>query len=159
MSMNFKLSKNLSQGGEDIKKIYSLTWSANLLRLAAAQASDKKIILYDESGQKREAIPTKPFKNSNNYTIKDIAFSPCSTKLAVAQSDCFVQIFNIGTKFGDKKTISNKYEQECQVTCMIWPQNKQLELFIGLLTVRSKLQIQQNKPPQCFLLQKVLLFP
>jgi intraflagellar transport protein 172 len=59
--MNFKHSKNLQSGHDGISKIQALSWSQNNMRLAVAQ-SDKKIALYDENGEKREAFSTKPFK-------------------------------------------------------------------------------------------------
>ncbi len=137
MSMNFRLSKNLSPATDSVQKIYSLSWSPNSFRLAIAQSSDKKIILFDENGIKKEAFSTKSFKGSKNYTIKDICFSPCSTKLAIAQSDNIIFVYNLGLKWGDKKTICNKFEQEAQVSCMIWPNSKQ-DIFVGLINGKIK---------------------
>jgi intraflagellar transport protein 172 len=59
--MNFKHSKNLCQASDGLNKIVSASWSLNNMRLAVAQ-SDKKIALYDENGERREAFSTKPFK-------------------------------------------------------------------------------------------------
>lgn len=59
--MNFKHSKNLQSGHDGISKIQAASWSQNNMRLAIAQ-SDRKIALYDENGEKREAFSTKPFK-------------------------------------------------------------------------------------------------
>ena len=59
--MNFKHSKNLAQANDNLNKIMSASWSPNNMRLAIAQ-SDRKIALYDEKGEKREAFSTKAFK-------------------------------------------------------------------------------------------------
>ena len=63
--MNFKYSKNIIPGSESIQKINSISWSSNLLRLAVAQSSDRKIVLYDEQGTRKEAFSTKPFNILN----------------------------------------------------------------------------------------------
>lgn len=59
--MNFKHSKNLQSGTDGMNKVFASSWSQNNMRLAIAQA-DRKIALYDENGEKREAFSTKPFK-------------------------------------------------------------------------------------------------
>lgn len=145
--MNFRLSKNISAGADNLNKIYSMSWSPNLLRLAIA-TGDKKIALYDENGTKQELFSTKSFKsnpNLKNYTIKDIQFSPCSTKLAIAQSDNIVMIYNLGSKFGDKKTICNKFEQDSQISCMIWPSKRINEIYIGLINGKVKLALTKSQ--------------
>jgi intraflagellar transport protein 172 len=64
--------------------------------------------------------------------VRDIAFSPDSLKLAVSQSDNIVFIYNLGSSWGDKKTICNKFEQTTQVTVLIWPLSKPNELYFGV---------------------------
>jgi intraflagellar transport protein 172 len=59
--MNFKHSKNLSPSQEGLAKVSSISWSANNMRLAVAQ-SDKRVALYDENGDKREAFSIKAYK-------------------------------------------------------------------------------------------------
>ena len=61
-----------------------------------------------------------------------MAFSPDSTKLAVAQSDGTVFVYKLGLKWGDKKSICNKFPQSTTVTCMTWPNNRQNVLAFGL---------------------------
>ena len=136
--MNFQLSKNLIPGTDLPQKIYSIAWSPNMYRLAICQSSDKKVILFDEQGNKKEAFSTKPFKTSKNYGIKDLAFSADSTKLAIAQTDNIVFIYNLGSKWGDRKTICNKLEQEDKINCMIWPVTKPYEMYIGLINGKVK---------------------
>lgn len=132
--MNFQHSKNLQSGHESLpQKISAMAFSPNSLRLAVAQSVDKKIALFDESGNKKEVFSTKAFK-SKNYLIKDITFSPCSSKLAIAQSDNIVTIYNLGLKWGEKKTICNKFEQETMVNCIFWHSLKLNEIYIGLLS-------------------------
>ena len=105
--MNFKHSKNILPGQETIFKIHGAAWSANNMRLAISQA-DRKIAIFDENGEKKDTFSTKPAKSSKNYVIREIAFSPDSTRLAVAQSDCIIFIYKLGLSWSDKKTICNK---------------------------------------------------
>ncbi|XP_026675781.1 intraflagellar transport protein 172 homolog [Diaphorina citri] len=55
-----------------------------------------------------------------SYVVKGLAFSPDSTKLAVAQSDNIIFIYKLGDDWGDKKVICNKFIQQCPVTTMVW---------------------------------------
>lgn len=135
--MNFKHSKNLQTGQDSIFKIQGACWSANNMRLAVAQA-DRKIALYDENGEKKDSFSTKPAKPSKNYIIREIAFSPDSTRIAVAQSDCIIFIYKLGTSWAEKKTICNKLEQNCPVTCMIWPIQKMNEIYFGMADGKVK---------------------
>jgi len=41
--------------------------------------------------------------------VRAIAFSPDSQKLAIAQSDNIVFIYKLGSEWGDKKSICNKF--------------------------------------------------
>lgn len=141
--MNFRHSKNLQQGIDGFSKIMSSAWSINNMRLAIA-ASDRKISLYDENGDKRETFSTKPAKSSKNYMIREICFSPDSTRLAVAQSDSIIFIYKLGSSWAEKKTICNKLEQPSPVTCMIWPKHKMNEIFFGLADGKVKVGTLKN---------------
>lgn len=61
-----------------------------------------------------------------------MSFSPDSSKLAVAQSDNILFVYKLGLKWGEKKSICNKFPQTSNVTCMCWPSNHQNELYMGL---------------------------
>ena len=107
---------------DHISRITGLTWSPNHQKLAVA-TSDRTIILFDENGERRDKFSTKPSDPSNgktSYTIRAIAFSPDSTRLAVAQSDNIVYVYKLGTTWTDKKIICNKFPQSSSVTCMLW---------------------------------------
>lgn len=85
--------------------------------------ADRTILLYDENGEKRDKFATKPLDSSNgkeSYTIRVIAFSPDSTKLAVAQSDNIVYVYKLGATWSDKKVICNKFPQTTSVMTMVW---------------------------------------
>jgi hypothetical protein len=61
--MNYKHLKNLQESIDGMKKIFSISWSPNLMRLAVAHVDEKRsvrITLYDENGEKRDSFPTKP---------------------------------------------------------------------------------------------------
>ena len=121
--MNFKHVKNLQESIDGMKKIFGISWSPNLQRIAVAHVDDRRMVrisLYDETCKKREMFSTKAAnKNSKSYIVKEIAFSPDSTKLAVCQTDCIIFIYNLGINWGDKKAICYKFEQNFPVTAMI----------------------------------------
>lgn len=87
--------------------------SPNNLRLAIATI-DRYVILYDENGVEKDRFSTKPGEKNGprNYTVRELCWSPDSTKLAVAQSDNIVFIYKLGSSWGDKKTICNKFNNQ-----------------------------------------------
>lgn len=143
--MDFKHLRNLQESIDGMKKIFAISWSPNLLRLAVAHVDERRsvrITLYEENGNKKEMFQTKAAnKNSKSYVVKDIAFSPDSTKLAVSQSDCIIFVYNLGHNWGDKKTICNKFEQNRPVTSMVWPNKKQNEIYFGTADGKVKVGI------------------
>ncbi len=75
-----------------------------------------------------------------------MAFSPDSTRLAVGQSDNIVFIYKLGSKWGEKKTISNRFAQTSSVTSLCWPSSHTNELFFGLADGKVKLgNLRNNK--------------
>lgn len=89
----------------------------------AVASTDRTILLYDENGEKRDKFSTKPLDQScgkESYTIRAIAFSPDSMKLAVAQSDNIVYVYKLGQTWSDKKVICNKFPQTTSLMAMIW---------------------------------------
>jgi intraflagellar transport protein 172 len=92
-----------------MQKISSIAWSPNSKRHAIA-ASDRVIHLYDEQGQKRDKFSIKPAEAGNkSYIVRGMAFSPDSQKLAIAQSDNIVFVYKLGSDWGEKKSICNKF--------------------------------------------------
>lgn len=61
----------------------------------AAAAADKVVHLFDEAGERRDKFKTKPGDGGSGggYVVRAMAFSPDSTKLAVAQSDSIVFVY------------------------------------------------------------------
>lgn len=81
-------------------------------------------MLYDEQGERRDKFSTKPADSKygkKSYVVKAMAFSPDSTKIAIAQTDNIVFVYKLGDEWGDKKVICNKFVQTSAVTCLIWP--------------------------------------
>lgn len=118
-----KHMKNLLPPQDGAAKICAMAWSPNNLKLGVC-TSDRVILLYDEQGEKRDKFSLKaadPKYGKRSYTIKGIAFSSDSTKLAVGQTDNIVYVYKIGEDWGDKKVICNKFIQQSAVTCLIWP--------------------------------------
>lgn len=74
---------------------FTVTQSACSLKLAAATA-DRVVHVFDENGDKKDKFKTKaadPNSSNATYLVKGLAFSPDSTKLAVAQSDNIVFVY------------------------------------------------------------------
>ena len=121
--MHIKYLKNILSCQDGAAKISSLSWSPNNLKLAVCTA-DRVIILFDETGEKRDKFSTKPADakyGKRSYSVKGIEFSPDSSKLAVGQTDNIVFVYKVGEDWGEKKVICNKFVQTAAVTCMTWP--------------------------------------
>lgn len=92
------------------------------MKLAAA-TSDRTIVIFDENGERKDKFSTKPADQSasrGSYVIRGLAFSPDSTRLAVAQSDNIVYVYKLGEGWNEKKVICNKFTQPSAVSCIIW---------------------------------------
>lgn len=99
-----------------------IAWSANQKKLAVATA-DRAILLFDDAAERRDKFSTKPNDPANgkaSYTIRAVAFSPDSTRLAVAQSDNIVYVYKLGAAWNEKKIICNKFPLAGSVVAMIW---------------------------------------
>ena len=99
-----------------------MSWSPNSQKLAVATA-DRTILLFDENGERKDKFSTKPGDpgaSRTSYVIRGLAFSPDSSRLAVAQSDNIVYVYKLGDNWTDKKVICNKFPQPGAVACMIW---------------------------------------
>ena len=109
--------------------------------------SDRVVHLYNEQGEKRDKFSTKPAqKGPKNYLVRDIAFSPDSTKLAIAQSDNIVFVYKLGLEWGAKKSICNKFLQSSPVTCLAWPQAHPNKVVFGVADGKMKVgQLRSNK--------------
>lgn len=73
-----------------------------------------------------------------NFAVRGMAFSPDSTKLAIAQSDNIVFVYRLGPKWGEKKSITNKFSQSSAITTIAWPSAHSNELFFGLAEGKVK---------------------
>ena len=52
--------------------------------------------------------------------------------LCLAQSDNIVFIYKLGSNWGDRKSICNKFKASSSVTCMTWPKDYQSGIVFGL---------------------------
>jgi len=114
-------------------KITAMAWAPNNNKMAVV-SSDRVVILFDENGEKKDKFATKPGDpktGKKGYQVKGLAFSPCSTKIALGQTDNILFVYKIGEEWGDRKVICNKYLQQSAITCLIWPPDNQL-IIIGL---------------------------
>jgi intraflagellar transport protein 172 len=60
-----------------------------------------------------------------------MAYSPDSTRLAVAQSDGGVFVYKLGLEWGEKKTICNKFIQTIDITTLVWPRQQPNGIVFG----------------------------
>lgn len=99
----------------------------------AAVTADKIVHVFDESGERKDKFKTKAAdpSSSQNYVVRSMAFSPDSTKLALAQSDNIVFVYRLGLDWGEKKSICNKFQQSASVTAMVWPSGRDQELVFA----------------------------
>eukprot|EP00939_MAST-03C_sp_MAST-3C-sp1_P000124 g124.t1 len=131
---------------DDICKVTSICWSNNNHKMAVVTA-DRVIHLFDESGVQKDRFSTKPTdKGPKNYIVRAMQFSPDSRKLAVAQSDNIIFVYNLGLEWGAKKSIVNKFKQSSSVTCLTWPQSHPNKIVFGLSEGKVRLgQTRKNK--------------
>lgn len=157
-----------------LSKITALTWSPSSQKIAvvstqpitqsqsrgaAGSAGDGGaaftppiVQLYDEQGVRQDRFSTKPGgEGSGSYRVSALAFSPCSTRLAVAQSDAIVFVYKLGEEWRAKKSICNKFPQTSSVTALCWPSKQPQQLVFSLSEGKVKVgQLKANKAALLF---------
>lgn len=71
--------------------------------------------------------------------VSGLAWSPDSTRLAVAQSDNIVFVYRLGLDWADKKSICNKFTSSSAVTSVCWPAALANEVVFG--TAEGKVRL------------------
>ena len=146
--MQLRHLKTIHQPQEGIAKVTAICWSPSNKKLAVV-TTDRVVHLCDENGERRDKFSTKPAdsKGPKAYLVRGMAWSPDSTKLAIAQSDNIAFVYKLGSEWGDKKSICNKFQQASPVTCIVWPEQRPNELVFGLAEGKVKVgQLRSNKP-------------
>ncbi|KAG7280373.1 hypothetical protein CRUP_022201, partial [Coryphaenoides rupestris] len=109
-----------------------MAWAPNSSKFAVCTV-DRVVLLYDEQGERRDKFSTKPIDpkyGKQSYVVKDMAFSPDSTKIAIGQSDNIIFVYRIG--------------EECSVTRLLWPAEH--AIVFGLVEGKVRLaNTQTNK--------------
>ncbi|KAI9096123.1 hypothetical protein DFS34DRAFT_154359 [Phlyctochytrium arcticum] len=131
--MQIRHLKSIIQPGQGPQRITAVAWSQNNQKLAIVGV-DKVVQLFDETGERKDRFATKPGdpKAAKSYYICGLAFSPDSSKLAVAQSDNAVFVYKLGLEWGEKKSIVNKFIQTAEITCLTWPKEQSNALVFGM---------------------------
>ncbi|KAM3861396.1 intraflagellar transport protein 172 homolog [Diretmus argenteus] len=144
--MQLKHLKTLLTPQEGAAKVTCMTWAPNNTKFAVCTV-DRVVLLYDEQGERRDKFSTKPLDSKygkQSYVVKDMAFSPDSTKIAIGQSDNIIFVYRIGEDWGDKKAICNKFVQTSAVICLLWPAEH--AIVFGLVEGKVRLaNTQTNK--------------
>ena len=73
--------------------------------------------LHDDAGAMQDKFKAKgnsthPDGAEHPFVVLDIAYSPDSTRLALAQSDNILYVYKLGLEWKEKKAISNKFTTE-----------------------------------------------
>ncbi|KAJ8275180.1 hypothetical protein COCON_G00098050 [Conger conger] len=121
--MQLKHLKTLLIPQDGAAKVTCMAWAPNNGKFAVCTV-DRVVLLYDEQGERRDKFSTKPADSKygkKSYVVKSMAFSPDSTKIAIAQTDNIIYVYKIGEEWGEKKVICNKFVQTSAVTCLLWP--------------------------------------
>uniref|UniRef100_A0A1I7Y2C2 WD_REPEATS_REGION domain-containing protein n=1 Tax=Steinernema glaseri TaxID=37863 RepID=A0A1I7Y2C2_9BILA len=131
--MKLKYADTVVEQQECSAKIPSIAYSPNGKRLAVA-TNDRAIILFDENNRRKDKFATKPIDSKygkKSYMVRQVVFSPDSTKLAVGQSDNIVFVYRLGDSWDEKKVICNKFGQSSAVGIAAWPHEN--VLLVGLV--------------------------
>ena len=153
--MQLRHLKTIHAPQEGIAKVTAICWSPSNKKLAVV-TTDRVVHLCDENGERRDKFSTKPAdsKGPKAYLVRGMAWSPDSTKLAIAQSDNIAFVYKLGSEWGDKKSICNKFQQASPVTSIVWPEQRPNELVFGL--AEGKVKVGQRHSP---LLQPLITHP
>ena len=83
--MQLRHLKTIHQPQEGIAKVTAICWSPSNKKLAVV-TTDRVVHLCDENGERRDKFSTKPAdsKGPKAYLVRGMAWSPDSTKLAIA---------------------------------------------------------------------------
>ncbi|VDN00883.1 unnamed protein product [Thelazia callipaeda] len=139
--MQLKYLATLVEQQDGAAKIAAMHWSPNGRKLAIVNA-DQVILLFDESGKRRDKFATKPVDAKNgkkSYQVKAMIFSPDSSRIAVGQTDNITYIYRVGEMWNEKKVICNKFLQTSAVTSLLWPNEDRL--IIGLLEGKAFIEL------------------
>ncbi|EPZ35542.1 WD40 repeat-like protein [Rozella allomycis CSF55] len=129
--MRLKYSKSIFNAQNNMnKRVESITWSPNGKKMAVCLA-DRTVSLFDSNGERKDKFGTKSIDSNSNYNVVDSVFSPDSSKLAIAQSDKSVFIYKVGTEWGDKKSICNKFTIDSMITSIVWPESDSNNIYFS----------------------------
>jgi len=150
--MKLKHHQSLTQPSEGATvKVTALCWAPNGKKLAVC-TSDRVVLMFDDEGNRKDKFSTKPVdKGPKNYVVRQMAFSPESDKLAIAQSDNMVFVYKTGLDWGEKKSIRNKFQHSSSITCLVWPSKRASDLVYGLAEGKVKIgQMRTHKTPTLY---------
>ena len=136
------VSTSTSSDKEAMNRVVSIAWTRNKYAISTFDHSN---LLFDDENQRRDKFTARP-ASDGNFNITATAFSPDGGKLAIAQTDKIVFVYNVGIGWGEKKSICNKFPQTCAVTCITWPTNQTTGPVFGLSDGRVRIgQVKTNK--------------
>jgi intraflagellar transport protein 172 len=145
--MQLKHIESLTPPSQGITKVTAVCWAPNAKKLAIC-TTDRLVLMFDEDGVRKDKFSTKPAdKGPKNYIVTQLAFSPQSDRLAIAQSDNMVFVYKIGIDWGEKKSICNKFQHSSSISCLVWPTKRSNDIVYGLAEGKVKIgQMKTHKP-------------
>nr|XP_014345853.1 PREDICTED: intraflagellar transport protein 172 homolog [Latimeria chalumnae] len=127
--MQLKHLKTLLTPQDGAAKVTCMAWSPNNAKFAVCTI-DRVVLLYDEHGERRDKFSTKPVDakyGKKSYTVKGMAFSPDSTKIAIGQTDNIIYVYKIGdecckqqTETGSADWIYCRQQNQSALAAFIW---------------------------------------
>ncbi|KAJ6223282.1 hypothetical protein RDWZM_001827 [Blomia tropicalis] len=157
---------NLVHDGSDseirLTRIECIAISSEATKLAACFSTSNHIALFDlitnqecdkfalKSNVTSKSAPTNHGSSvdgiigKKSFQVRGICFSPGDgDRLAVGQTDCVIYVYRIGSNWGEKKTIVNKFNLASPVSGLYWlPQGLLYSSFDGRVKF---IQTQSNK--------------
>lgn len=102
--MKIKHERSLLQpennGPTTTSKIECCAWSPNGNKLAVCTAINNQITLFNgQTYEKKEKFALKAAgkdADRKSFTVRGVAFSPDSAKMAIGQSDCVIFVYKLG---------------------------------------------------------------
>ena len=97
--MQLRYQKTILDSKDEIEPVSSIGWTkgGKLHRMSVTSSRSRVLKVFDADGECKDKFSTKPRQeNQKQYVVQCAEFSPCGTKLAIAQSDNIVFVYKIG---------------------------------------------------------------
>jgi intraflagellar transport protein 172 len=131
--MNLKYLNTIHPHGDKICPVRVLSYSPSGQKLLSVNEG-KLIHFYNVDGEMKDKFTPKVSDKAKGarVVVTCLCWSPDSEKVVLALSDNVITVYQLGSEWGEKRSISNKFPQTEPVTSIIWPSNQPNMFFFGL---------------------------